>query len=83
MKKNYTPISCVFYDLIEHYATRKEIVSIEVQKESERATYNSRILDTQVENKVEYIVLESPAIRIRMDQIISLNEEKLWDYKKC
>jgi len=82
-KNNYIPISCVYYDLIEHYAVRREVISIIVQGENELKQYQSKILDTKVKDKVEYMIIETPNISIRMDQIISLNGEKLSDYSSC
>ncbi len=81
--EKYVPISCVYYDLIEHYAIRKEVVHIVIKDEAKLFEYHSKILDTKVKDKVEYMVLEYPNISIRMDQIVSLNGEKLADFNAC
>jgi len=82
-KKQYIPISCVYYDLIEHYAVRKEVIEIVIGTEEGLQTFQSKILDTKVREKVEYMIIDTPSIEIRMDQIISLNGEKLSDFQKC
>jgi len=82
-KQPYIPISCVYYDLIEHYAVRKEVVHIIIQSEKGPEEFHSRILDTRVKEKVEYMLIETPAMSIRMDQIVSLNGEKLSDFTSC
>jgi len=79
----YVPISCVYYDLIEHYAVRKEIVHIIIQEGAEQKEFHSKILDTKVKEKVEYMLIETPELSIRMDQIISLNGDKLADFMNC
>lgn len=81
--KKYQPISCVFYDLIEHYATRKELVHILISKDGKTERYHSRILDTKIIRKVEFMVLDHPRIDIRLDQIISLNDDRLASFNKC
>ena len=85
MKKEekYIPISCVYYDLIEHYAVRKETVNIVIQEEEKLVEYHSKILDTKVKDKVEYMIIATPNISIRMDLIVSLNGEKLSDFNAC
>ena len=76
----YKPISCVFYDLIEHYAVLREVVALAVKIDKETRVFNTRILDTKVVKKVEYILIETPKLTIRMDNIISINGEQLSDY---
>ncbi len=82
-KKQYLPISCVYYDLIEHYAVRKEVVHIIIEQGEEQKEYQSKILDTKIQDKIEYMLIETPELSIRMDQIISLNGEKLSDFTAC
>lgn len=82
--KKYKPISCVYYDFIEHYATRKEIVNITMKgKGAHPVELKSRILDTKTEGQIEYLLLDETKEWIRMDHIISLNEHKLSDYQDC
>lgn len=83
-EKKYQPISCVYYDFIEHYAIRKEKVTIVWKDRDDREVQlNSRILDTKTEAKVEFMLLEATQEWIRMDRIISLNEHKLADFQDC
>jgi len=82
--KKYQPISCVYYDLIEHYAIRKEIISIVMHSENEnQESFKTRILDTKAKDGVEYILLENPKEWFRMDRIVSLNDDLLSDFLSC
>jgi len=78
----YQPISCVFYDYIEHYALKKEIVELSFKDGNEKKILHTRLLDTKSKNKVEYVQIEGKEW-IRMDRIISINEHILADYNQC
>ena len=72
----YTPIDCNFYDVIEHYAIRRQVIPIRFLDEDEtEKSVNSRILDTMVRSGEEFVKLEEVPELIRMDRIISLNGE--------
>jgi len=79
----YKPISCVFYDYIEHYALRKEQVEIAIRDGENERLLKTKILDTKSENKVEYILVENEKEWIRMDLILRINEHKLSDFNRC
>lgn len=82
--KKYQPISCTFYDYIEHYAMRKELIRILLKNDmGGHEQFHSRILDTKTQDRVEYFLLEATTEWIRMDRIISLNEHRLSDYQNC
>jgi len=74
MKTTYQPISCDIYDHIEIFAMRKTMVDVEYRDDSDQVQQlQSRILDTKVANKEEFILLESGQ-EIRMDKLIRLND---------
>jgi len=84
--KKYQPISCVFYDLIEHYATLRKAVTIQYLKElgkEEILTIKAKILDTKIIDKVEHVIIEGLEDPIRMDRLISIEGEVLANYNKC
>ena len=77
----YRPISCVFYDYIEHYATRREEVEFVYRDEhSVEQTIRTVILNTEVENKIEFVHLSTPPTRLRMDRIVRIAGRELRDY---
>lgn len=74
MKTTYQPISCDFYDHIEIFAMRKTTVAIEYRDNTGAVQrLSSRILDTKVANKEEFILLENGR-EIRMDRLLKINE---------
>lgn len=74
MKTNYQPISCDIYDHIEIFAMRKTLVDIEYRDDSDQLLLlKTRILDTKVAKKEEFIILENGQ-EIRMDYIIRIND---------
>ena len=78
--KKYTPISCTFYDYIEHYAVKKTLVTIVYMNENgEQQSVQARIDDTLNNKKEEFICL-SNGQKIRMDYLISINQHRLSDY---
>ena len=80
-KKN--PISCVFYDWIEHYATKKEVVEIRINTPEGEQLIRSRILDTRAEKGKEYILLENNQEWLDLSYLIAINEHKLSDLEDC
>ncbi|MEL7122086.1 MAG: hypothetical protein AAFO07_21745 [Bacteroidota bacterium] len=81
--KTYQPISCVFYDYIEHYAVLRKAVDIVYEEEGKQKTVNSKILDTQNTGTAEYVILKSLNEPLRMDRIISIDGIQLKDYQQC
>ena len=74
----YQPISCVFYDYIEHYATTGEEVDFVYRDEKlEEHTIRTIITDTEVKDKVEFVHLSTPPTRLRMDRIVSIAGKEL------
>ena len=77
----YRPISCVFYDYIEHYATTGEEVEFVYRDEQlEEVTIRTVITDTEVKDKVEYVHLSTPPARLRMDRIVRIEGHELKGY---
>lgn len=81
--KEYKPISCEYYDYIEHYAVKGEVIRIEFMDEySQISTIKDIILDTLIKDKEEYLILKS-GLKIRMDHIVSINDHILSEYPSC
>jgi Rho-binding antiterminator len=81
--EKYKPISCEFYDYIEHYAMRREVIEIRFRDQDGTVkTIHDMIGNTRIYDGEEFIVLKNHP-QIRMDQIISLNEHKLDQYPSC
>lgn len=77
-KEKYTPIACQFYDVLELHASRREEVTIAFFEKGERVkTEVSRIKDIQTKGKEEFLVLENKT-KIRLDQIISVNNTQFY-----
>ena len=77
----YRPISCVFYDYIEHYATTGEEVEFVYRNEAlEEVSIRTVITDTEVKDKVEFVHLSTPPTRLRMDRIVRIGEHELKGY---
>ncbi|EPR71337.1 hypothetical protein [Cyclobacterium qasimii] len=71
--QKYVPINCSFFDRLQDWATRKEIVKIIfLDKDLNSNTINTRILDLFTKNSEEFIVLESGE-KFRLDKLISVN----------
>ena len=71
--QKYVPISCSFFDRLQHWSTRKEIVEIIfIDNKLNTNTISTRILDLFTKNSEEFIVLESGE-KFRLDQLISVN----------
>lgn len=83
-KKQYQPIGCHFYDLIEEVATfRKEVIIEFKNDEEEICTIKSIILDTQTTKQGEFILLQKNQLKIRMDELISINGQLLSESNSC
>ena len=79
----YQPISCEYYDYIEHFAVKGEEIEIQFySSENLIKVIKDRILDTRVQNGEEFIVLAKNE-EIRLDHIISLDDKILAEYKTC
>ena len=83
MKNNeYTPISCVFYDILEALATKGQLVTFVFLEENQVKRLQGIISTFQTENKVEYLILQSDQ-KIRLDTLIEVDGNKLSDYNYC
>ncbi len=84
MDKKYVPISCSFYDFIEHFATlKKEVLIRFINAEGQAAQVKSRIVTTKNNKDGEFILLEKEAQLIRLDQLIAIEDKELKDYTTC
>lgn len=82
--KDYQPISCTFYDFIEHFATlRKEIIIQYKETDVSITSLTSIILDTQSNKDGEFMIIKDLKHPIRLDKIISLDGKFLSDYQFC
>lgn len=80
--KKYIPISCVFYDLLEHYATRKQVVKIVFLSEEQEIHLEGIIVDFEMNaTKEEFLVINNQ--RIRLDYLISVDGKRLADFTFC
>ncbi|MCU0437391.1 MAG: DUF2024 family protein [Raineya sp.] len=76
-KKAYTPISCNYHDMLLAKATQKEYCKIQYFTEiREFITTNAVIKDVFTKNKEEFMQLATGET-IRLDRIVSVNDEKL------
>ncbi len=74
MKTEYQPINCDIYDHIEIFSMHNTVVEIEYRDESDQVLeIKTRILDTKVANKEEFIILENGQ-EIRMDYLIRIED---------
>ena len=79
----YQPISCEYYDFIEHFAIKGEELEIQFYgPDNLIQVIKDRIVDTRIQNGEEFIVLAQNE-EIRLDHIISLNDKILAEYKSC
>lgn len=72
----YKPINCNFYDILEATAVRQKVAKIEYTVGEEVKTIHSKILDLYTRESIEYAVLEND-LTIRLDQLVSVDDEKL------
>lgn len=78
----YTPISCVFYDFLEHYATMKKEVEVVYMVDSEKNKVIGVIENLTINDKQEE-VLTMNGIFIRLDLLISVDGKLLADFNHC
>jgi len=71
--KDYQPISCDYYDLLESAATRRAVVELcYFSKGSEKTTTKETIVDFVIREKQEFMVLASGQ-EIRLDKLYSID----------
>ena len=71
----YTPISCNYHSIIEHYASLREYCRIQFKTPlKEFRTVEAMIIDVYTENSEEFIKLSTGDI-IRLDYLVRINKE--------
>ena len=76
----YVPISCAFYDLLEAIAISRRVVAIcFCNDDGKQVIKRARIVDFVVRSGVEFVELEGGK-RIRLDRLLSVDDERLTDY---
>ena len=73
---DYKPISCDFHSYLEHYATSREVVRL-VWKEEEKLIENEVSINDLYTKKGEEFIVLSNALTLRLDQIVSINDQVL------
>ncbi|MTI30871.1 hypothetical protein [Xanthovirga aplysinae] len=71
MGTNYNPISCNYYDRLEHWATRGEEVNIVFWENGRKQEVMARIKNLFVRAKVEYMLLDN-GLELRLDYLVSV-----------
>jgi len=75
IEKEYTPISCDYVDYIEHLATLNEVVSIKYLVGQLTKTANEDQLLTWKNEGGEEFLYTKNGLKIRFDQIVSINNK--------
>jgi len=68
--KPYQPIDCNFYDRLEAWSVKREVVNIKLFDSDEIVT--GLIKDLYIKEKVEYLILDI-GTEVRLDKIKSVN----------
>lgn len=72
----YKPIDCGWYDHFEAYATRgTELMISYTEEDGKTKEFVDKIVDLQTRNKEEFAIFSS-GLKLRLDQIITLNPLK-------
>lgn len=81
-KQTYSPISCVFYDIILDRCTRKIKIKVRYYNPDNIAEeVIDQIKDVYTKNNMEFMLLAS-GLKIRLDNIIAIDNELLESYEK-
>jgi Rho-binding antiterminator len=75
----YKPIACTFHDVIEHHAVLKNLIDLCFIRKKEQITISTKIVDIFTMKGEEFITLDD-GTSIRLDQIVSINKQKLNDH---
>lgn len=78
-ERKYIPINCGFYDELEAAAVKKKNVSIIYIAEDKTAETMGMIENIYSKNNIEFLLLSS-GIKIRLDDIVSLDGKRLSNY---
>lgn len=80
----YKAIACSFYDLIELYAVKNKVIKIKyLDSYQNQQIIKDSIKDTLTTKEGEFIILSSNDLKIRMDFIISLEDDIASDHNSC
>ena len=72
--KEYKPIACQLHDHIEHFATLKKVVVINYLDQLGLQQNIQTIIKNWINTgKGEYIILKENELKIRLDQIVSID----------
>lgn len=83
MKKAYQPIACNFHDVLLAKATLKERVRIAyLNQDDEKQDVKAIITDVFSKSGEEFLTTNA-GLTIRLDQLISVGDERLVDYDSC
>lgn len=84
MSTSYIPISCSYYDRLEAWAVRREIVTINYTKseDGEPQSIQGVIVDLYSKEKAEYLRLNTGET-IRLDALQSVNNIPLPSESSC
>ena len=78
--KRYKSISCDFYDRLEIWAMRGDIVNVVYRDEEGRSLRISGRIQTILADKgAEFLIMEQ-GLRIRLDYLISVNDTGSGEY---
>lgn len=81
---DYIPIDCNFYDRIESWAVQSKPVEIQfLNEEGQPKTVSTRILDTLVTEGEEFVLLENPSLKLRMDRLVSVDGHDVPNGPSC
>lgn len=77
---DYQPVSCTFHDHLEHFATKREQVTVTFEDRGESRTIEGvRIMDIIGGREGEYVqfINRGSEMLIRLDSIIAVNDKVL------
>lgn len=69
----YTPISCNFYDYLEAWATKRNLVDIQYRDLEGQVQETSTYIDDLINQKGEEFMVLANGLKIRLDYLLSVN----------
>lgn len=78
-KSTYKPIACSFHDILLHHATLQDEVTLRYIENDKAKEVKVRLLDVVTKSGEEFVIL-SNGERVRLDFVVSVNEEVLSRY---
>jgi len=74
-KKEYSPINCSYYDVLESHATIGDLVEVVIKtEEGNNQTFSDRIINLETRKGEEFVIMGSGNV-YRLDTIVSINGE--------